>query len=378
MPPYTALQLLTQIAQHQRVASPAYPPGLLPSYRYNPAWRYHRLDQNLFFTAITAFTLQRLQSLLQPAEQALAQAIIGAAVATYPAFRNGKALPGSVLDSTQLGTYNFYATNPSRHFPNGWLMHRLRHFKLPDDIDDTAMVYLTSQPSPTDLDYLHRKLAHHANRTRRTVQNTFAEHQSLRAYSTWFGEQMPVEFDACALANMLYCVYEYRLPLDVHAQDSLLLLADMVQSDRYRTDPFRCAPNYARTPLIAYHLARLIAAHDPVPLRTVRPKLLRDLRDLLVQPSPQLSPQPHTRMDRLLLSTSLLRLGEQPAQLALDGIEAEFDRFSFFIAGMLSAFEGPLYRRLAPQPFWHIRWQCTDYCRVLLLEYLVLSGASDI
>lgn len=336
-------------------ASPSvFPPGLLPAYRHNPAWRYRRADPNLFFTAITAFTLQRLRPLLSAAEWAVAESIIDAAVATYSAFRNKDGLP----------TYNFYMTNPSRHFPNGWLMHRLRHFKLPDDIDDTAMVYLTTQPPPADLAFLTAKLAQHANRTSLTIRNTYPDYRDLRAYSTWFGQHMPIEFDACALANMLYCVYEYGLPLDVHAQDSLTLLADLVRTDRYRTDPFRCAPNYARSSLIAYHLARLIAAHDPAPLRPVRAQLTGDTEALFRQAT--------TGMERVVLGTSLRRLGVAAPAVELSGTAAEFGTFSFFIAGMLSAYEHPLLRRLAPHPFWHIRWQCDDHCRALLIEHVVL------
>ncbi|MEZ0607174.1 hypothetical protein ACAW74_01605 [Fibrella sp. WM1] len=379
----TTTQLLEQLVTNQHIRKTGFPDGLVLSYRYNPAWAYRRLDVNLFFTTISVFTLQRLLPLLAPTEQALADHFIAAALGTYPTFRNEPNLPFSEqvpppggnslgdisLGGIPLGTYNFYATNPSRHFPNGWLMHRYRHFKLPDDIDDTAMVYLTTRPTPADLDYLHRKLARHANRTRLTIRNTFADYRSLRAYSTWFGERMPIEFDACALANMLYCVYENRLPIDEYAIDSLTILADMVSSDRYRTAPFHCAHNYATTPLISYHIARLMAAHNPPLLQSVRSKLIQDMQALATQP---LNP-----MERVLLDTSLLRLGQQPPPLDLTGIPSAFGSFSFFIAGMLSAYEQPLLRRLALNPFWHIRWQCDDHCRVLLIEYLILLRSAS-
>lgn len=360
------LNHLQQLIDNQFYNLTELPSGIVTSYRYNPAWVYHRRDTNLFFTAISAFTLQRLMPLLTADECPLATAFVEAAVGTYPAFRHAPDRDFSAEQGSPLGTYNFYATNPSRHFPNGWLMHRYRHFKLPDDIDDTAMVYLTTNPTPADLAFLHQKLARHANRTRLTIEHTFGEYRSLRAYSTWFGERMPIEFDACALANMLYCVYEYGLPIDVHASDSLMLLADLVSSDHYRTDPFRCAPNYATTPLIAYHMARLLAAHNPPLLQPIGAKLIRDMQALATKTQ-------HP-MELLLLGTSLLRLGQQPPYLDLAGIESTFSSFSFFIAGMLSAY--PQLRRLAPHPFWHIRWRCDDHCRVLLLEYLALLRAA--
>jgi hypothetical protein len=354
----TVLGLLNQIAENQATIARNFPAGLLPSYRYNRYWVYRRADPNLFFTAISAFTLQRLLPRLGPNEAALAQRIVTAAVGTYSAF-----LSRDKQHNIPQPTYNFYANVPNGHFPNGLLMHRFRHFMLPDDIDDTAMVYLTTTPTATDLDFLHHKLAQHANRTCRAIQNTFANYHDLRAYSTWFGQKMPIEFDACAITNMLYCVYEYGLPLDVPAQDSLALLANMVQTNRFRTDPFRCAHNYATAPLIAYHMARLMAAHDPVLLRPIRTQLIAAMWAMLRETN--------SRMEQVLLGTSLRRFGENPPPINLEGIENEFSTFSFFIAGMLSSYERPLLRRLAPHPFWHIRWHCPDHCRVLLVEYLM-------
>ncbi len=362
MPTPTPLSLLQQLSDNQLTNSSFFAEGLFPAYRYNRYWGYQRPDPNLFFTAISVFTLQQILPGLSPAEQALANAITDRARATYSLFRN----------KDGLATYNFYATNPSRHFPHGWLMHRFRHFQLPDDIDDTAMVYLTRsgeplQPSPDDLAFLTKKLARHANGSQLVVRNTFSEYRSWRAYSTWFGQNMPIEFDACALANMLCCVYTYGLPLDVHAQDSLTLLADLISTNRYRTNPFRAAHNYAQPAIIAYHVARLIASHDPELLRPVRAKLMTDMRaELAIAPHP---------MEQILWATSLLRLGESVTDVPLEGIEATFRDFSFFIAGMLSAYEQPWLYHWAHRPFWHIRWRCDAHCRVLVLEYLVLKGA---
>ena len=294
----------------------------------------------------------------------MANALIDRALPTFAAFRN----------KDGLGTYNFYATSPSRHFPHGWLMHRFRHFQLPDDIDDTAMVYLTRsgepvQPSPADCQFLAEKLAQHANRTHFTVCNTFAEYKSLRAYSTWFGKHMPIEFDACALANMLDCVLTLGLPQDVHARDSLTLLADLIATNRYRTDPFRAAHNYAQPAIIAYHIARLIARHDPQTLRPVRAKLITDMQAELASAT--------QRMDQLLWATSLLWLGATAPDVPLEGIEASFQDFSFFIAGMLSAYEQPWLYQWAHHRFWHIRWRCEAHCQVLVLEYMVLKRAAN-
>ena len=355
-PPAT---LLHKITDYQSINANSSSKGLIPSSRYNPAWLYKRPDANLFFTAVSVFTIQQLGPLLTADEQAIADRFIARALPVYARFRN----------KDGLATYNFYGTNPSAHFPAGWLMHRFRHFQLPDDIDDTAMVYLTTIPLPDDLHFLSEKLAQHANKTYPTNQTTFLDYRHLRAYSTWFGRHMPIEFDACAIANMLCVVYTYDLPQDTHALDSMTYLADIVQTNRYRTDPFTCAPNYARSSLIQYHISRLIATHDPAPLRPVRQQFIADLHTDFTRLT--------NRADQLLIAISLLRLGETaPGDGLLDGTDADVVQFSFFIAGMLSVYPQPWVRQLARHSFWHIRWQCAAHNQVLLLEYMALNRAA--
>ena len=338
--------------------------GLFASVRSNSTIRYRRPDTNVFFTAITVFTLRQLRPAVSPESQRLIDQIQERAVAAYPLFRN----------KDGLGAYNFWPTRPSQHFPNGYLFRHFDHFRIPDDIDDTAMVYLTTQPTATgtperadrsnELDWLKTKLAQHANGTTRQIQTTFADYRDLRAYSTWFGKNMGIDFDACALSNMLYCLYQYDLSLDQHGTDSLAYLRAVVESGRYVSEPFRCAPHYARTSLIIYHLTRLIAAFNPPELAPIRPRLIADARHLLLQTT--------NRLERILLSTSLLRLGERPPVIEVADIEQDFSTFHFFIAGLLTAYEQPWLRRWADRSITQMRWQCEAHCWALVAEYMKL------
>ena len=339
----------------QRIADLQADTGLFPSVRSNPALGYWRPDTNVFFTAITVFTLRQLRSAVSPASQQLIDRIQERAVAAYPLFRN----------KDGLNTYNFWPTRPSQHFPNGHIFRHFDHFRIPDDIDDTAMVYLTTQPARDELHWLQTKLAQHANGTTRYIQTTFKEYRHLRAYSTWFGKNMGIDFDACALSNMLYCLYHYGLPPDQHTVDSLIYLRAVVESGQYMTEPFRCAPHYARTSLIIYHLARLIAAFDPPELATIRPRLLADARHLLMQTT--------NRLEQIVLSTSLIRLGEHPPLVDTTAIEQDFSQFHFFIAGLLTAYEQPWLRRFAHRPIAQMRWQCEAHCWALVAEYKDLA-----
>lgn len=345
---------MTTDAIIQRIADLQEDTGLFPSVRSNPIILYRRPDTNVFFTAITVFTLQQLRSVVSVKAQQLIDHIQQRAVAAYPLFRN----------KDGLNTYNFWPTRPSQHFSNGYVFRHFDHFRIPDDIDDTAMVYLTTQPSPDDLLWLKAKLPQHANGTDRQIRNTYADYRHLGAYSTWFGKNMGIDFDACALSNILYCIYHYDLPRDQHDADSLAYLRSVVETGRYMTEPFRCAPHYARPSMIIYHLARLITAFAQPELESIRP--------LLVDGAQRELARVINRLEKIVLTTALCRLGESPPRISTTKIDEDFGRFHFFVAGLLTAYEQPWLRQFASYPITQMRWQCEAHCWALVAENQVL------
>ncbi|GAB3688889.1 hypothetical protein GCM10027592_04530 [Spirosoma flavus] len=341
----------------QRIAQLQDESGLFASFRSNRSLRYRRADANVFFTAITVFTLQNLRHVASPQSQQLIDQIQERATLAYPMFRNKDGLQ----------TYNFWPTRPSRHFPNGYIFGRFEHFRIPDDIDDTSMVYLTTSPLRLEQLWLKDKLAQHANGSQpQGIVNTYPDYRSLRAYSTWFGKNMPIDFDACALSNILYCVYAYDLPRNQHDIDSLTYLRSVVESGRYVTEPFNCAPHYARASLIIYHVSRLMSAFSIPELEPVRDQLRSDAQ--------KLHQNAQNRVEQLLLSISLLRLQQTASTVDLERIEADFTTFNFFIAGLLTAYEQPMLRRFADRSITQMRWQCEAHCWALVAEYLSLRS----
>ena len=334
--------------------------GLFPSMRRQDALGYRRPDTNVFFTASTVFILQNLAASVLPETRTLIAQISERAVRAYSVFRN----------KDGLNTYNFWPTRPSRHFPNGYLFRHFRHFRIPDDIDDTAMVYLTTQTTRSEQRWLKHKLSQHANGSQpQRVRNTYPDYQRLRAYSTWFGKHMGVDFDACALSNMLYCVYQFELPRNRHDTDSLTYLRSVVETGRYVREPFRCAPHYARTSLIIYHLARLMAAFSIPELESIRPRLIADgQRELR---------KARNRVEQMMLATALIRLGHWVPAVPVEGIEPDVRTFHFFIAGLLTAYEHPLLRRFADHPLVQMRWQCEAHTWALVAEYTAVSNAKN-
>ncbi len=346
---------IQKINKSQSEGNKYFPAGLFPAYRSNPLFGYVRPDTTLFFSAIIGFTLQSLLPKLPEEDRLIGEEIIEKVRNNYPAFRNKDGLK----------TYNFWQTTPSRHFPNGYLFRYFEHFRIPDDVDDTAFVYLTDGPTAADVAWLKQKLAQHANGTKLLIRNTYPEYRQLRAYSTWFGKNMYIEFDACVLSNILYFVFQYNLPLNQHDTDSLHYIRSVIETNRYQTAPFRCAHQYPHTALIVYHVARLLAAFSPEALLPIKAKLIDDTHNLLRS-------EAHP-MYRVLLATSLLRLGESPIRVAVEELsEKDFEGFFFFIAGLLTAYEHPFLYRMADHTLFHIRWTCEAHCWTLLAEYELL------
>ena len=330
-----------------------FPVGIFPAYRDNGLIGYNRPDTTIFFSAIIAFTLQSISEKADTELQKKIEVIISRVIQNYPDFQNKDGLK----------TYNFWKTKPSRHFPNGNIFRHFEHFRIPDDVDDTSFVYLTTRPEADELFWLKEKLKVHANGSKQWIRNTYPEYQELKAYSTWFGKNMYIEFDVCVLSNLLYCILKYDMPLNGHDEDSFTYIRSVIETDRYIQVPFRCAHQYPRTPLIIYHVSRLIAAFDPPQLKQIRQKLISDTLALLKKTD---SP-----MDRVILSTSLIRLGvTNTERVPVETFtRADFNGFYFFIAGLMTAYENKILYRISSNRIFHMHWLCEAHNWTLLAEY---------
>ena len=303
--------------------------------RFTPFWHYRRRENNVFSLASTLFILQELEPHL-PDTTEIARLIRK----EYPRYRNKDGRP----------TYNFYTTRPSGHFPNGLLMRHLDHFRLPDDIDDTALITLTLRLPVEEVAAL------------RTLTETFAEDLpgGRRVYATWYGKNMPKEQDVCALLNLLYLFTAYGLPptrTDLHTFDFLLEKAGHILAQ-----PFEIARHYASPALILYHYCRFLSRF-PSPLDTLRPTLTQTIEKVL-----QTEKVP---MNRLILESSLLKLGHSRPPLDLAHLNPS--GFHTFIGAPFAPFSPAWMQRWAARPAYQIFWHSELHEKALLAEYLVLS-----
>lgn len=348
--------LVEKIARLQANGDDGYLDGLFPSQRTHRYLHYAVEDDTVFPTAATVYVLQQTREALSERSRQTVDEVARKAVATYPRYLNNQGYP----------MYNFWQNAPEeRFFPNGRLLRRFRRFRLPEDTDTTAYVYLTQPHACRDVLWLKKRLILDANLTRRRIRNTRPPYRRLRAYSSWLGEaNMPLDFDVCVLSNLLLFVCRHGLPFNDHDHDALRLITTVLARDDHVRHPFEVAPWYGTTSAILYHVARLAASFDLPPLTACRGKLVRDLHAQ--------ADRARAFMERLLLSTSLMRLGAPPLVTRYPAdLDAAIDPFHFFIGGLFTAVDNPITWVLAKHPLFHVRFRCRAHSLALLLEHEV-------
>lgn len=350
---------LLRMIEHLQVKNESfYPEGLFPSQRFHTLLPYRREDNNIFFTALIVFTLQQAIPFLKGNSKTIAKSICSRAIETYPLYRSRRGLM----------TYNFWQNTPNKHFYPGYLFHKLNFLALPDDADDTALIYLTKAHSSEDIAWVKEELSKHANRSKAQIKNTFPQFKALKAYTTWFGKNMYLEFDFCVLCNVMYFVFSNKLSFSQHDEDTLSYLKAVIATDLHFSHPFQVSASYPRTVIILYHIVRLITTFEIPRLNDLKPKITTQLY--------QLEKGSHHLIDRILISISIARLTGVCPEVRYT-LPIPHRNYYFFNGGLLTAFEQKVARKLAPFGYFHLKHTCEAYYLTLLVEYEVLRERSS-
>lgn len=351
-------EFLLKLKKLQSEGDSIYPKGIFPSKRYHPFLPYQREDDNLFFTASVLHILQELRDELDEAELQVLDDIQANAISSYSQFQN----------KDGLDTYNFWQTNPSRHFPNGWFMHRFKHFQIPDDVDDTALVYLTEGRGKENIKWLREKLKNHSNLAYKKAFNPLPKYRELKCYSTFFGKKMYIEFDVCVLSNLMRVILTHfkTNELNNYDLDTLKFIESVIVSREFESHPFYSAPNYPNTELIIYHLSRLVPHLPDGNRKLIEPIIAQSILEKISLAK---------GLNRVLLENSALKLKLKFKPTDFDESIIEDRDFFFFHAGMITAFENRLAQKLASNRFFHLRYTSKALNRALLIENYVLRRA---
>lgn len=352
--------LLKRLAFLQLKSDHVFLKGSFPSYRaYSLNKMIEKADDNAFFTGLISFTLRGLLNDLNSEDQKIALSIIEKSVPYFNHFKNQKGR----------NTYNFWSTNPPKIFPNSGWMNLFDHSQsLPDDFDDTVILLMAMDASDSIASEVHQLMQGYANGKDKEIKNTFETYKSISAYSTWFGKKMPVDFDISVLSNVLYFVQQYHLKWTASDSASLHLISRVIEDKKYIESASSVSPHYNRTPIILYHLSRLMSFKTVAELEKYKIELIEVSKKLLSESK--------NFIDKTLLSTALLRWGVLPPTITIHTDNSLFEimedpNFVFFIANMSSMLPNHFKEVAGAAGVGKFNYYCEAYNVALLLENII-------
>lgn len=351
----TPKEVLLQIDSMQLRHHSFYDPGLFPSQRTWNLSKDNFEDNTIFFTASIVQTLSELRPLMDLESRVLADSMMSRAKLNYIKYRSREGEP----------TFNFWQTiEPDLPFPNGSKLISNSKMRLPDDLDTSVILAMSSGDDKLKAK-LRAKMTAYATRENRSESElaTLDKYESSEAYEVWFAKKMPQTFDICVISNALLFVFAEGDQLNKVDLASIQLLKRMIKADDHFNQVDDISHHTTSTAVILYHVARLLDADHQGLLKDIEPKVVSDLiKELKVC---------DTEMEKMLILSSLSRLrGTSYGNVNYSKINNEMDDFAFFsVKPLLGRPELDFLDGLIPT----ISWTCEAYNRTLYLEYLHLS-----
>lgn len=353
--------LVSDIEQEQVKEKGEFYPGTFTSFRGAITWPHnYKPDNNIFFTAIGNLTLQQLRAKLNPAHQNIIDSILSRSKKAFRFYQNKDSLP----------LYHFWPTG-SKVLPHSFVLQHLSTIlEFGEDADDTVMLLMLQENNDSINSYVKKRLLTASNMgiPTRKSWTTYKRFRDYKAYTTYFGIKMPVDFDFSVQCNVLYFNYEKKLPWNVNDSATLALITEMVKERLYMKNPIFISKYYGKSSVILYNLTRLMYAFHIPALDQYKPAIIADLKNILVKAK---SP-----LEKVIIQTSLLRLGEHPNMLTAREMQEirmiDQHKFSIFQARapyFLATFLTNLTLRANMVNY---NFFAPTYDKILLLENLVL------
>jgi hypothetical protein len=351
--------LLQRIIDKQQLETNFFVEGSFKSYRQYNLSENLQPDNNIFFTALIAYTLQQLQAYLTNNEKIVVDTIISRAKTAFSFYKNKKR-----------DTYNFWRTDVADNFfPNDDVLPLFKSkLKLPDDLDDTSIILACLNSEDTSSKKAKAFMQQFANKQYNTVKNTFDEYKNVDAYSTWYGIKMPVDFDFGVHCNILCFTHKYNLSYNKNDSATLQLLLDMIDKNYHLTHAQYISPYYSTTPILLYHIARLMQSKKIEELEIRKEKIVNDIV--------QAFKQVENEMEKIMLQTCLLKLKSnvQLIDYNIGNIDNFYTTDFTYYTGFLFAHLNNHIKKIANNTSaLQFKWYSSAYNDCLLLEYLILK-----
>ncbi len=337
--------------------------GMFPTYREcGGAPHNYQPDNTVFYTAITAFALRNMLPYLNETDKVIAENIIANAQKIYPLYRNKHGYP----------YYDFWGTDDPIMPGTYYFKYLKQVFGQGEDADDTVMILMTDSSSDKDVTDLKQQLIEVANLSKQKIVATYKKYRDVPAYSTYLGNRTVPDFDFAVQCNILYFVLDKKLPFVKQDSATLHLITEMVRNREYIKTPTYLSPYYVRSSILIYHVVRLMSTFNIPELEVYKQQLIDDAKKEFDAST--------NVMDKILLSTSLMKLGAYsidylPPFTSINEFEnSNQQQYIFFQARAAYSYPSPFKQIFLHWSYINYYFYCPTYYKTLWLENLVMQN----
>ena len=359
-------QTLQRVATLQSQGDNYFSAGIVPTYRgYQKNSNTYKPDNNVFTTAIIVFMLNKMRPKLSVADKIICDSITQKAYRSFYKFKNKKGR----------NTYNFWTTDTVKVLPNaGWLNLFTKNETLPDDLDDTVMILMALGADKEEAEAVHAMMQPTVNCAEAKYKYAYKELTNFDAYTTYFGKKTPIDFDICVQCNVLYFVQANHLQFTKADTATVQLIVTALNKKYHLSVPDKIAPVYITTPIILYHLSRLMAVSPIKELEVYKPQLIEDAKLFLASSK--------NIIDKIILQTALMRWGVTDFKTIQFDADKLFDTienndFIFYTADLSGNLTNPLRKWLISSKVLRFNFYCPAYNDALFLENLLMHTPSN-
>ena len=336
--------------------------GAYPSFRQRGDREELKADNNIFYTALIAYTLQNLKPYLTRDERIVTDTIVNRAKKAFAYYKN----------SNGRLTYNFWRTDKGRDFfPNDKLLNKLKNkLALADDLDDTSIILAVLNIDDSTAEKSHQLMQEFANGRYATIKNTYKKYKQTPAYSTWYGKKMPVDFDFGVHCNILSFINKYQLSWNKADSATYRLLLNMIDEGAYSKSPKYISPYYSYTPVLLYHIGRLYENNQLVNFEKHKEKVVMDANTTFENAD--------NTLNKVICLTALYKLNK-PApsfELTATDVNGGLNNTDFvYYTGHLFAHLNNTIKKITNSlsSTTQFKWYSASFNDCLLLEYLILK-----
>lgn len=313
-------------------------------------------DHSIFYTLVTLYGIEAFRTELLAPERRALDSLKYLLRRQLPRYRNPQ---------RRGATINFWPAAPREQFPGNkrWARNTGRH--IPDDADDNVYLRMLYPSGEADA-YFDSLLVSNVNGKKRLARNLPAYLRHEEVYSTWLGDKMPVEIDICVLSNILLYRNTIGQPYNQYDSLSAAYIRKNYRQARHKTAARELSPQYIRYATILYHVARFMVSEPGFDPKG------RDAAYLTSELNNQLS-QTDDKLTRIILASSLLRIGYGDPGISYTIAELESSRYSFFYANAGSVFPRPLNIIISGIERYRMPYYCIGHNYFLAWEYEVLK-----